>query len=57
MYGRETIVLLGYNYMLNTLASQICNDNHYLMPFVVIPLGAMLVQVTRRHGMIRKIIV
>ena len=56
-FGRETIVLLGYNYILNTLASEICHDNPYLMPFVVIPLGAMLALLARKYGRVRKIIV
>lgn len=56
IFGKETIVLFGYNYMLNVIAYQIC-DNNYLMPFIVIPLGAVLVLFVRKYDKLKKILV
>ena len=56
LFGKETIVLFGYNYMLNIVAYRICDDS-YLMPFIVIPLGVTLVLFVRKYQKIKKIIV
>ena len=42
--------------MLNIIAYRICDDS-YLMPFVVIPLGAMLVLLVRKYEKLKSIIV
>ena len=57
LFGKETIVLFGYNYMLNVIAFTVCNDNNNLVPFVVIPLGAALVLFVRKYNQIKRIIV
>ena len=57
LFGRETILLFGYNYMLNVVVFNLCGDNKYITPFIVIPLGAAFVLFIRKFERIRKIIV
>ncbi len=55
-FGKETIVLFGYNYLINIVAFKLCNSNVYFALIVAIMLGATLVLTVSKFEKIKKII-
>ena len=57
--GQETLLLMGYNYAINgvllTLVSSI--EHSWLMALLVIAIGCILVFITRKVKIIKKILV
>lgn len=56
-FGTETLVLFGYNYMLNTIGAKICQNNVYILPVVVIPLGILLVLIIKKYSWIKNFLI
>lgn len=56
-FGTETLVLFGYNYMLNMIGARICPNNVYVLSLIVISLGIILVLIIKKYSWIKKIII
>lgn len=57
-YGKETILLLGYNYAINSVISLFPSMNHnWLMALTVVVAGALFVRIVNKYKRIKTILV